>query len=147
MGTTISGFWAPCFDHKTNNKIYGFNLGDSRCYSFYQGKLHQLSIDHSHYQLWIETGKIDKQPKKNIIYKAMGPWGKVVVDQFTHHLRENELLLLCSDGLSDMLADNEICAILSRNQNKSIRAAAHNLIAMANNKGGKDNISIILFKP
>ena len=141
MGTTITGFWAA------SQKIYAFNLGDSRCYSFYQGKLHQLSIDHSHYQLWLETGKVGKAPKKNIIYKAIGPWKKVVVDQFTHQLSKNEMILLCSDGLTDMLEDNKICAILTRNQHKNIRDCAQDLISMANMAGGKDNVSVILFKP
>ncbi len=145
MGTTITGFWIPPCKQNTP-QVYGFNLGDSRCYSFYQGHLHQISIDHSHYQLWLETGKPDKEPKKNIIYKAMGPWKKVVADQYTHKLRDNELLLLCSDGLSDMLADNEICAILNKSQNNSIKEIAQILVAMANRKGGKDNISIILYK-
>ncbi len=57
-----------------------------------------------------------------------------------------ELLLLCSDELSDMLADNEICAILNKSQNKNIKETAQILVAMANRKCGNDNISIILYK-
>ena len=145
MGTTITGFWYPV-QSKSHQLIFGFNLGDSRFYSFYQGELKQLSSDHSHHQLWIETGKVDKEPKKNLIYKALGPWKKVLPDQFTHILKKNELLLLCSDGLSDMLEDKVICAILNKYKDNSIQETAQALISIANKAGGKDNISVLLYK-
>jgi len=147
MGTTITGFWLPPSAQKEEQKMYAFNVGDSRCYSFYQQVLTQLSTDHSHYQLWEEIGRVKDAPTKNIIYKAIGPWKKVVADQYTHIIRENELILLCSDGLSDMLADDEICAILNDNESQSLRQIAQELVSMANKSGGKDNVTVLLFKP
>ncbi|MCU7835140.1 MAG: protein phosphatase 2C domain-containing protein [gamma proteobacterium symbiont of Taylorina sp.] len=144
MGTTITGFVKVHPGDKTEQQIVAFNVGDSRCYSFYQRELKQLSTDHSHYQLWKETGKVGEEPRKNIIYKAIGPWKKVVADLYTHHIRKSELLLLCSDGLSDMLSDNIICAILDKNNN-NLKQTANSLISAANDAGGKDNITVLLY--
>jgi len=147
MGTTLTGFINTAPNKKKELQIYAFNVGDSRCYSFYQSRLTQLSTDHSHYQLWKETGHKAEEPTKNIIYKAIGPWKKVVADQYTHTVREDELILLCSDGLTDMLADDEICAILNKNKNNHLKETAQALIAMANRAGGRDNVTVLLFQP
>lgn len=147
MGTTITGFWICSVDENNNKEIHAFNVGDSRCYSFNQAELTQLSTDHSHYQLWLETGMEGKPPGHNIIYKAIGPWNKVVADQYNCTKHENELFLLCSDGLSDMLSDQEIEDILQKHSLSSLKQTTHALISAANNAGGKDNVTIILVKP
>ncbi|MCP3850776.1 MAG: serine/threonine-protein phosphatase [Gammaproteobacteria bacterium] len=147
MGTTITGFLSSTSISPKEKKLHTFNVGDSRIYSFYEGKLSQLSTDHSHYQLWIDTGKEGPEPKQNIIYKAIGPWQRILAEQHTLPIRADEIFLLCSDGLSDMLSDKEIRKILSDTQIKKLQDKAQALIDAANTAGGKDNITVILVKP
>ena len=146
MGTTVTGFWISSID-ENNKEIHTFNVGDSRCYSFYQAELTQLSTDHSHYQLWLDTGMEGEAPRHNIIYKAIGPWSKAVADQYSYTIHTNELFLLCSDGLHDMLSDQEIQDILQKNSQATLKQTTQALISAANNAGGKDNVTIILVKP
>lgn len=147
MGTTVTGFWIASKEGSKKKQIYMFNVGDSRTYRFSQGKLQQLSTDHSHYQLWLETGKEGPPPRHNIIYKAIGPWRRIMAEQHTFPIRPDELFLLCSDGLCDMLSDKEIRDILYHNRKKSLKETAKTLIAAANDAGGKDNITVVLVKP
>ncbi|MCW8930121.1 MAG: protein phosphatase 2C domain-containing protein [Gammaproteobacteria bacterium] len=147
MGTTVTGFLISSLDGSGIKKLYTFNVGDSRTYSFRQGELSQLSTDHSHYQLWIETGKDGPKPKHNIIYKAIGPWRRIVAEQHTIPISSGSLFLLCSDGLSDMLSDKEIRQVLHTNSDKSLNEMAQALIDAANQAGGKDNITVVLVKP
>ena len=147
MGTTVTGFLISALKGSGDKKLYSFNVGDSRTYCFSQGKLTQLSTDHSHYQLWVETGKEGPPPKNNIIYKAIGPWRRIVAEQHTIPVKANELFLLCSDGLCDMLSDKEIRHILRNNRKNTLKKMAQALIDAANEAGGKDNITVVLVKP
>ncbi len=159
MGTTVTGFWigtaegsspaegSSLANGSNKNQLYTFNVGDSRTYRFAQGKLQQLSTDHSHYQLWIDTGKEGSPPTHNIIYKAIGPWRKIVAEQHIHPIHSNELFLLCSDGLCDMLSDREIREILYQTRKKTLKEMTRTLVAAANDAGGKDNITVVLVKP
>lgn len=147
MGTTVTGFWIGSVDGSGKKQLYAFNVGDSRTYRFAQGKLVQLSTDHSHYQLWIDTGKDGPPPTHNIIYKAIGPWKRIVAEQHVFPIHTNDLFLLCSDGLSDMLADDDIRDILYQNRKNSLHDMAQALVDAANAAGGKDNITVILVRP
>lgn len=147
MGTTVTGCLISTRDGCKKKKLYSFNVGDSRTYCFKEGKLKQLSTDHSHYQLWLETGKEGPPPKHNIIYKAIGPWRRVVAEQHTFAIKTNALFLICSDGLSDMLSNKEIRHILHKNRKHSLKEMAQALVNAANEAGGKDNITVILVKP
>ncbi|MCU7938717.1 MAG: protein phosphatase 2C domain-containing protein [gamma proteobacterium symbiont of Bathyaustriella thionipta] len=147
MGTTLTGFLISSLNTSGKKQIYSFNVGDSRTYSFRKGHLKQLSTDHSHYQLWLETGKEGPAPKHNIIYKAIGPWKRVVAEQHTFSIHTNELFLLCSDGLSDMLSNKDIQEILKTHSKKTLKEIAQVLVDAANEAGGKDNITVILVKP
>jgi len=147
MGTTVTGFWIDPMAGAKNKQLYSFNVGDSRTYRFGQGKLTQLSTDHSHYQLWIETGKDGPPPTHNIIYKAIGPWNRIVAEQHIFPIHDNDLFLLCSDGLSDMLSDKEIRTILYQNRKTTLKLMAQALIDAANLAGGKDNITVVLVRP
>jgi protein phosphatase len=147
MGTTLSGFLISSLNSSGKKKLYSFNVGDSRTYSFIEGRLKQLTTDHSHYQLWLETGKDGPAPKHNIIYKAIGPWKRIVAEQHKFSIHNNELFLLCSDGLCDMLSDEEIQQILKINRKKTLRETSQALIDAANEAGGKDNITVVLVKP
>lgn len=147
MGTTVTGFWIGSMDDSGSKKLYSFNVGDSRTYRFGEKKLTQLSTDHSHYQLWIETGKDGPPPTHNIIYKAIGPWNRIVAEQHIFSIHDNDLFLLCSDGLSDMLSDKEIRDILYKNRKNTLNSMAQALIDGANKAGGKDNVTVVLVKP
>ena len=147
MGTTVTGFLISALNPSKQRKLYSFNVGDSRIYSFLKGKLTQLSTDHSHYQLWLDTGKEGKAPRSNIIYKAIGPWSRIIADQQVFPIHSSEIFLLCSDGLSDMLSDEEIGHIMRTNRKNPLKQMAQSLIDAANEAGGKDNITVILVKP
>lgn len=147
MGTTVTGFLISTIDDHKKKKLYSFNVGDSRTYCFSQGKLQQLSTDHSHYQLWVETGKEGPPPAHNIIYKAIGPWRRIAAEQQTIPVKGNELFLLCSDGLCDMLSDKKIRHILHKNRKLPLKEISQNLVDAANHAGGKDNITVVLVRP
>jgi serine/threonine protein phosphatase PrpC len=147
MGTTVSGFWIIPETREAARHIHSFNVGDSRLYSFYHGQLQQLTTDHSHYQLWLDTGKDGEAPKHNIIYKAIGPWRRVLAEQKEFPIRTGETFLLCSDGLSGMLNDNQLEKLLIKCQAMSLQKLLQVLIDAANRAGGKDNITAILVKP
>ena len=147
MGTTLTGFIISSLNASGKKKIYSFNVGDSRAYSYRKDHLKQLSTDHSHYQLWLETGKDGPAPKHHIIYKAIGPWKRVVAEQHTFSIHNDEFFLLCSDGLCDMLSDEKIQTIFKVNRKKTLREISQALIDAANEAGGKDNITVVLVKP
>lgn len=147
MGTTVTGFWIDAYHKNAKKQLHTFNVGDSRTYRFADNKLEQLSTDHSHYQLWLDTGREGKAPKHNIIYKAIGPWKRIAAEQQIIELHKRDLFLLCSDGLCDMLSDTEIETILKENRSRPLNTAAQALIDAANNAGGKDNVTVVLVKP
>jgi len=147
MGTTLTGFLISALNSSGKKRLYSFNVGDSRIYSFRENRLAQLSVDHSHYQLWLDTGQEGSPPTHNIIYKAIGPWRKIVAEQHSFQIHSGEIFLLCSDGLSDMLSDAKIQSILKHSQTKTLKERAQKLIDAANQAGGKDNITVVLVKP
>lgn len=129
MGTTLVGV---CM---TQNCAMWFNVGDSRLYRLRDGWLRQLSKDHS-----IRNLRRDPTLPANIIYNSMGN-GKeffVDVDEITNNLKNGDVLMLCSDGLCDMLDDDKIEALLKEN------ASPQRMIECANNEGGKDNITVVI---
>lgn len=98
----------------------------------------------------VRMGGIDRKdarnhPDKNIITRAVGASDTVNVDFFNVELETGDIVLMCSDGLTNMLEDEEICRILNTQQN--IREKAQELVKAANNNGGKDNIAVILIEP
>lgn len=147
MGTTLTGFLISHSSVSQKKKLYAFNVGDSRTYRYNKGELTQLSTDHSHYQLWVDTGKEGSPPKHNIIYKAIGPWRRIAAEQQSLLIVEDDLFLLCSDGLSDMLSDKAIRHILRKTRKLTLRERAQALIDAANGAGGKDNITVVVVKP
>ena len=129
LGTTLVGMFAY------EGKIFRINIGDSRLYRFRNGMLKQLSVDHSMREL---TG--DMSQPSNLIYNSLGAGGQVFADveEMTAQLISDDRFLICSDGLSDMLSDEEICTLLADN------ADVDALIAAAKQAGGRDNVSVIL---
>ena len=122
------------------------NIGDSRAYVLKKGKLKQVSVDHSLVQELIDAKKITKQqgrqhPRRNIITKALGD-DIAMPDIFDISFEEGDIILLCSDGLTDMLDDKEISDILKKHE--FIEDMADELVKEANEAGGYDNITCVL---
>lgn len=125
------------------------HVGDSRAYLFRRERLIQLTEDHSLVAELVRQGKLDPQeafghPQRNIITRALGTQKKVEVHYLEQRLEEGDLLLLCSDGLTTHLQDEDIAGILS--ENEDLEVACKRLVDEANKKGGSDNISIVLVK-
>lgn len=125
--------------------VYIGQVGDSRAYLYRDGNLSQITKDHSYVQLLIDRGFITQEdaarhPQKNIITRAMGTEPDVEVDTFVVELKENDIILLCSDGLNNAVSDDEIAKLLS----SDLSLASENLIQAALDNGGTDNISVII---
>ncbi len=143
MGTT---FVAAVID---NNELYVLNVGDSRLYIAGQ-QITQITRDHSWVEEMVAKGEILREEaknhsNKNWITRAVGSNPEVMADFFEVHLHESERILLCSDGLTNMLEDSEIYELLG--QDMELSQKAQNLVNKANDNGGKDNISVILIEP
>jgi protein phosphatase len=131
-----------------DNRMYVANIGDSRLYVI--GKeMRQITEDHSLVEAMVKTGKLDREearqhPNKNIITKALGANTEVEPDFFEVDLEEGDTVLMCSDGLTNMLEDEVIINIIRAHEDP--QTAADTLVRSANQNGGVDNISIILIK-
>lgn len=130
----------------SGGEVQAVNVGDSRLYLF-DGTLRQITKDHSLVDEMVEKGKLTKEDpfyaaNKNIITRAMGIGAYVEADHFCAPVREGDRLLLCSDGLSGMVGDEAVSAVLA--EEKDTDAAAGTLMRLAKEAGGRDNISIIL---
>lgn len=124
------------------------NIGDSRCYAgFTDGSFRQVTRDHSYVEEMVNAGKMRRgseayNKSKNIITRAIGGSAEVKLDFFELPRDGLSMLLLCTDGLTDMLEDAEIREILS--ETITLKEKAEKLIQAANMKGGRDNISVVL---
>lgn len=141
MGTTlVAVYLAP------DGKAYALNIGDSRLYLWRSGTLTQITKDHSYVAELVSKGDITtdearRHPQRNVILRAVGADEGLDSDVFCFDIQQEDRLLLCSDGLSDMAADEEIAAVLHE---KDTEKAAAALIELALNNGGRDNVSVIL---
>ena len=143
MGTTLTAAKV------TGDEISLAHVGDSRAYRMRDGELEQLTKDHSLVAELERSGQItpeaaEHHPQRSIITRALGPEPDVEVDTYTITGREGDLFLLCSDGLTSMISDEEIGSILR--SAGSLDAAADALVRAANQSGGKDNITVVLFR-
>lgn len=125
------------------------NVGDSRMY-LVNDKMTQITKDHSLVEEMVTLGGIDreaarKHPDKNIITRAIGVRESVLADFFTVKLEKGDKMLLCSDGLTNMLQDDEIHQIISKHED--VELAGKELIQAANENGGRDNIAVVLVEP
>jgi protein phosphatase len=123
------------------------HVGDSRVYLFRNRKLKRITIDHSLVEEWLRRGKITKDQAKqyehkNAIIRALGMEKQVEVEMALHQPHEGDTFLLCSDGLSNMVAHEDIEAILRESQ--TLQEAADWLVDAANTNGGKDNVTAVL---
>ena len=130
------------------SSLYVANIGDSRLY-LYDGNLKQITRDHSLVEEMVSIGKLDRSEarthkQKNIITRAMGSSEEVIADFFEVEVKEGDTILMCSDGLSNMVEDLAIEEILSKSE--SVESKASKLFALANENGGSDNIAIVLIQ-
>lgn len=144
MGTTFVA--ATIAD---NNEMDVLNIGDSRLYII-DSEIRQITEDHSLVMEMVKNGDIKKEearfhPKKNVVTRAISAIGVVIPDMFRVPVKKDDIILLCSDGLSNMIADSEIYDIINENR-EDINKAAEVLIERANRYGGRDNITAVLVK-
>ena len=143
MGTTLT---AAMLDQAS---VAIAHVGDSRAYLFRGGQLRRLTQDHSLVAELVRRGKLteeqaEEHPQRSIITRALGPEPWVEVDTWTFPVRGGDVLLLCSDGLTSMISEDRIAAILGAGGD--LDSAASRLVAAANEAGGRDNISVILIR-
>lgn len=142
MGTTAVGILF------LNNKVSIAHVGDSRCYRLRDGNFELLTEDHSLLQELVRKGFYTREEarlsdQKNVITRALGIDSRVMVDVAEEIVDVNDIYLVCSDGLTDMVSDDDIHRILQERED-DIESAADELVMAANENGGKDNISVIL---
>lgn len=145
MGTTIVAATI------IGDVLHVANVGDSRLYIHKGDKLRQITEDHSLVEAMVRNGELNREearihPNKNIITRAMGGHPEVEVDFFEVMLEKEEKILMCSDGLSNMVEDEEMEQVLTRYQD-DLEGAAGELVRLANDYGGRDNISVIIIRP
>lgn len=143
MGTTIV---AATF---VGRYLQAINVGDSRLYIIRDKEIRQVSVDHSLVEEMIKSGGIAREqarnhPDKNIITRAVGVKSTVEPDTYTEELKDGDYVLLCSDGLTNMVPDEEIAEIIVKEE--KVDEAVKKLIEKANENGGRDNISAMLVK-
>ncbi len=143
MGTTITA----CLIQKNN--VTAAQVGDSRLYLIHGDEINQITKDHSLVEMLIESGAITKEeaknhPQKNVITRALGTDETVEADIYEFKTKKGDVVLLCSDGLVNMLDDKEILSVV--NSSESLENAANTLVENAENAGGTDNITVVLIK-
>jgi protein phosphatase len=126
------------------------HVGDSRAYLVRDEQMEQLTEDHSLVNELLKTGKLSEEeahvhPQRSVITRAVGTDPDVDVDGFTIDAEEGDVFLICSDGLSDMVEDEQILEVLHQNRDDLDRAVKE-LVSAANKGGGEDNITAIAFR-
>lgn len=143
MGTTVVAAVI------SGSRLYTANVGDSRLY-LVRDRMIQITRDHSFVEEMVRRGEIDREaarnhPDKNIITRAVGAVEEIEIDFFQTELEPKDQILLCSDGLTNMIEDEEINRIIR--EQESLSGAAEELIRTANQNGGRDNITVIIIDP
>lgn len=128
------------------NTLYVANVGDSRLYLISDG-IRQITRDHSLVEEMIRAGGLTREearrhPDKNVITRAVGVEERVAIDFFDLSVKQGDKILLCTDGLSNMLTDEQICQIVEGES--SLQSAGKKLVEAANQNGGRDNITVLL---
>ena len=144
MGTTVVA--ATCLE----GALEVANVGDSRLYIVNEKEIRQITQDHSLVEEMVRFGGLSREqarrhPDRNIITRAVGAEDDLKVDCFFVPLQEGDKVLLCSDGLTNMLEDEEIRRILE--SGADLETCAQALVEAANNHGGRDNIAVIIIEP
>ena len=143
MGTTLTAVLVE------DGTIVAGHVGDSRLYCLRDGRLERLTRDHSLVEELVRRGELDPEeakdhPQRSIITRALGPEPDVEVETFTSPGRDGDVYLLCSDGLTTMVDEERVAEILR--EAASLEDAASALVEAANEAGGRDNITVVLFR-
>jgi serine/threonine protein phosphatase PrpC len=143
MGTTLTAVYLDA-EH-----VALAHVGDSRAYRLRGGDLTRLTEDHSLVEELVKDGKLTEEeafehPQRSIITRALGQEAIVAVDTFSYPVRAGDVIMLCSDGLTDMLPERHVAEVMVGAP--SLERAAQRLIDEANNAGGRDNITVVLFR-
>ena len=143
MGTTLTAVYVD------THGLAVAHVGDSRAYLYRHGELGRLTQDHTLVEELLRRGKLTEEqaaehPQRSIITRALGVDPVVEVDTRSYAGRDGDVILMCSDGLTSMISEQEILAILDRE--RDLDRAAQQLIDAANEAGGRDNITVILFR-
>jgi PPM family protein phosphatase len=143
MGTTLTAAMLR------DDEVSFGHVGDSRAYLLRDGELKRLTKDHSLVEELRRQGRLteeqaEEHPQRSIITRALGPEPSVNVDTMTFPARDGDLFLLCSDGLTTMVSDEQIREILT--SSRSLRSAVNKLVDAANRGGGRDNITAVAFR-
>ncbi len=143
MGTTL--VLATVFD----GHLYVANVGDSRLYVANSDRLKQVTKDHSVVAELVRTGELDEvnakyDKRKNMITRAVGAESTITADYFDVAINGGEHILICSDGLTNMVDDDEIFSVIT--SDNTIANRADRLVELANTHGGKDNVSVIIIE-
>ena len=143
MGTTLVAVFLQ------GSAAYIINVGDSRCYYLSEGEVSQVTEDHSVVGLMVARGQISEEearthPNKNLITRAVGTEPNVECDCFYLGLDQGEYLLLCSDGLSNMVSRPEMLFEITHGENGT--QCCQRLIDIAKNRGAPDNVTVVLMK-
>jgi serine/threonine protein phosphatase PrpC len=143
MGTTLTATLVA------DDAVSIGHVGDSRAYRLRAGELRQLTQDHSLVAELERSGQLSPEdaehhPQRSIITRALGPEPTVAVDTHTHQAQDGDVYLLCSDGLTGMISDSELATLLRAAP--SLESAAEALVRAANQSGGRDNITVVLFR-
>ena len=141
MGTTLE----ICLIY--NNKVYIGHIGDSRIYRIRKEFIRKLTQDHSYVQKLVKEGKITKEqaevhPQKNMLTRALGCNAFVEPDVMVKGFLKDDILVMCSDGLTNMVKTE----IIYKEASKSIEQAPKELVRIANENGGKDNVTVVIIK-
>ena len=141
MGTTLVAALVQ------NDMATVVNVGDSRCYGINRDGIHQISVDHSLVQLMVDRGELTPEqaktyPGRNLITRAIGTEPIVMCDVFHEEVERGDYLLLCSDGLSNMMDDQEILFEVAHGVNK--KQCGKRLLNIAKNRGAPDNVTSVL---
>ena len=144
MGTTVTAALV-----ERDGRVALANVGDSRAYLLREGALRRLTEDHSVVAELVATGQISdweasSHPQRNVVTRVLGAEASVQVDTFWLEAQDGDLVLLCSDGLTDMVAEEEFAKLLAAD--KSCEQIARDLVRAALAQGGEDNVTTVLFR-
>ena len=143
MGTTL------VVSYVFGNQVIIANIGDSRAYVVSDKEISRITVDHSVVEELVQRGAISRSeakvhPDKNIITRAVGTDAYVDADFYDYTASEGETIILCSDGLTEMVDEEKIQALIT--ENESVENAVTALVEEANNNGGVDNITVVAFR-
>ena len=134
----------------TDDRVVIANIGDSRVYRMRGDAIEQLTRDHVLTRELVERGSMSEQEAAkshvgNVLIRALGMTGELKLDLVQHPMQSGDVYLLCSDGLTGMLSDDELAELLT-DPAADLREVAQQAVALANQRGGRDNISVILMR-